>query len=123
MTYLPSDLLSVSAALKELSVVQKKWRTIGEELGVGKYSLHNIRTNYSDHEYCLREVLHERVRSQTTTWGDIIAVLRTPHIGQSRLADQLEVKHCPSELANLQGNTLKVVCQYTVCEQMYTAVC
>ena len=97
--------------MKELSVVQKKWRTIGEELGVQKVVLDSIRTYYSDPGNRLREVLHERVRSQTTTWGDIVAVLRTPRVGQSQLADHLEAKYCPSELAIHQ----KVVCQHIVC--------
>ena len=109
--------------MKEVSEVQKKWRTIGKELGVEKGLLDYIRTNYSDPGSRLREVLHERVRSQTTTWGDIIAVLRTPRVAQSQLADQLEAKYCPSKLANQQGSTLKVVCQYTVCEQLHTGVC
>ena len=97
----PSDLLSVSGAMKELSVVQKKWRRIGEELGVEKNTLDSISTQHSDVANCLLEVLSERVRSQATTWGDIIAVLRSSCVGQSQLADQLEAKYCPSELANL----------------------
>ena len=114
---------AVSGVVKEVSEVQKKWRTIGEELGVKKYSLDYILSKYSEPEICLREVLNERVRSQATTWGDIIAVLRTLRVAQSQLADQLEAKYCPSKLANLQGSTLKVVCQYTVCEQLHTGVC
>ena len=106
--------VSVSVVMKELSILQKKWRIIGEELGVEKDVLDDIRTDYSKPEYCLREVLSERVRRQATSWGNIIAVLRTPHVGQSQLADQLEDKYCPSELTNLQCSTLKVVCQYNV---------
>ena len=113
---------AVSGVVQELSVVQKKWRTIGKELGVGKYALDRIRTDYSEPEYRLREVLRKKVSRHTTTWGDIIAVLRTPRVGQSQLADQLEAKYCPSELANLQSRTLKVVCQYTVCVNECTAM-
>ena len=111
LTYLPSDLLSVSAVMKELSVVQKKWRTIGEELGVKKGLLDHIRTNYSGPGNRLREVLSNTVSHHTTTWGDIVAALRTPRVGQSQLADHLEAKYCPSELAIHQ----KVVCQHIVC--------
>ena len=114
LAYVPSDLFSVSAFMKELSVLQKKWRIIGEELSLEKDSLDDIRTDYSKPENRLREVLKQRVRRQATCWGDIIAVLRTPRVGQSQLADQLEAKYCPSELANLQPSTMKVVCQYTV---------
>ena len=114
LAYLPLDLMSVSAVVQELSVVQKKWRMIGKELGVRKYVLDNIRSGYSEPENRLMEVLRERVGSQITSWGGIIAVLRTPRVGQSQLADQLEAKYCPSELAHLQCCTLKVVFQYTV---------
>ena len=112
----------MSGVVKELRVVQKKWRRIGEELGVEKDVLDDIRTDYSEPENRLRTVLREKVSHHTTTWGDIIAVLRTPRVGQSQLADQLEAKYCPSELANLQSSTLKVVCQYTVCVKECTAM-
>ena len=79
-----------------------------------KHILDDIRTDYSKPENRLWEVLSERVMSQPTSWGDIIAVLRTPRVGKSQLADQLEAKYCPSELANLQPSKMKVVCQYTV---------
>ena len=102
LAYVPSDLFSVSAVMKELGVLQRKWRIIGEELGLMEYVLDDIRTNYSKPENRLREVLRKRLNSQATSWGDIITVLRTPHVGQSQLADQLEAKYCPSELANLQ---------------------
>ena len=107
MAYVPSDLFSVSAVMKELSVLQKKWRIIGEELSLEKDSLDYIRTVYSKPETCLWQVLSERVERQATSWGDIIAVLRTPHVGQSQLADQLEAKYCPSELGNLQHSKIE----------------
>ena len=100
LAYVPSDFLSVSAVMKELSVVQKKWRIIGEELGLKEYVLDQIRTDYSKPENRLKGVLSERLNSQATSWGDIITVLRTPRVGQSQLADQLEAKYCPSELAH-----------------------
>ena len=93
--------------MKELSVLQKKWRIIGEELDLMEYVLDNIRTDYSKPENLLRGVLSERLNSQATSWGDIITVLRTPRVGQSKLADQLEAKYCPSELANLQHSKIE----------------
>ena len=90
---------AVPAVMKELSVVQEKWRIIGEELGVRKYVLDDIaRTDYSEPENRLREVLRKRVKRQATTWGDIIAVLRTPRVGELELADHLEAKYYPSKL-------------------------
>ena len=115
LAYVPSDLLSVSGAMKELNVVQKKWRIIGEKLGVEKDLLDDIRTYYSKPENRLREVLNERVKIKGTNWEDIIAVLKTPSVGQSQLADQLEAKYCPSELANLHlTQYIEDVSQYTV---------
>jgi len=99
---------AVPAAMKELNVVQKKWTIIGEELGVEKDTLDRIYAQHSDVGNCLREVLRKRVVRQATSWGDIIAVLRTPHVGQSQLADHLEAKYYPSELANLHYSTSKL---------------
>ena len=84
--------------VKELTAVCKKWQYIGEELGVEQSSLRRIRTNHSNPGNCLRKVLSERLRSCATSWKDIVVVLRTPHIGESYLADHLEEKYCSSEL-------------------------
>ena len=110
MAYVVSDLLSVSAVpavMKELSVAQRKWRIIGEELGVRRLVLDDIQTDYSEPENCLREVLSKRVRRQATTWGDIIAVLRTPCVGEFQLADHLEAKYYPSEITQLKFTEYK----------------
>ena len=87
----------MSLVAKELTAVCEKWHYIGEELGVEQSSLRDIRANHSDPGDCLREVLRERLRNCATTWGDIIAVLRSPCIGDFQLADNLEAKYYPSE--------------------------
>ena len=99
---------AVSGVMKELNVVQKKWRIIGEELDVEKDTLDMIHAQRSDVGNCLREMLRQRVRSRVTSWGDIIAVLRTPHVGEFQLADHLEAKYYPSEFANLHYSTSKL---------------
>ena len=93
-----SDVLSVSLVVKELTAVCEKWQYIGEELGVGQFSLRDISADYSDPGDCLKEVLRKWLRNCATTWGDIIAALRSPHIGEFQLADNLEAKYYPSEL-------------------------
>ena len=90
-----SELLSVSVVTQELTAVSEKWQYIGQELGVEQSLLRYIHTN------CLWRVLSKRFQRCTTTWKDIVGVLRTPHIGESHLADHLEEKYCSSELANL----------------------
>ena len=88
----------MSLVTQELTAVSEKWQDIGEELGVEQSSLTRIHTKSSDPGDCLWKVLIERFQSCPTTWKDIIAVLRTPRIGDSHLADHLEAKYCYSEL-------------------------
>ena len=93
-----SDLLTVSLVAQELTAVSENWQDIGEELGVDQSLLRYIHTNYSDPGDCLWRALTKRFESCTTTWKDIVVVLRTPRIGESHLADHLEAKYCSSEL-------------------------
>ena len=93
-----SDLLCVSLVTQELTAASEKWQYIGEELGVLQSSLEDIPTYYSDPGDCLRRVLSERFESFATSWKDIVVVLRTPRIGESHLADHLDVKYCSSKL-------------------------
>ena len=89
----------MSLVAKELTAVCEKWQYIGEELGVEQSSLRDIRIKHSDPGDCLREVLYNQLNRCSTTWGDIITVLRSPRIGEFQLADNLEAKYYPSELA------------------------
>ena len=93
-----SELPSVSLVAQELTAVREKWQDIGEELGVQQSSLRYIRTKNSNPGDCLWEMLSKLLENCTTSWKDIVAVLRTPNIGESHLADHLEEKYCSSEL-------------------------
>ena len=88
----------MSLVAQELTAVNEKWQYIGEELGVEQYSLEHIPTYCSDPGDCLRKVLGERLGTHATSWKHIVAVLRAPRIGESHLADDLEVKYCSSKL-------------------------
>ena len=88
----------MSLVTQKLTSVSEKWQYIGEELGVEQSSLRRISTSHPDPDDCLREVLSERFKSCATTWKHIVAVLRTPRIGESHLADNLQVKYCSCEL-------------------------
>ena len=99
--YFTSDLLGMSRLdllAEELTAVCEKWQYIGEQLGLKQSSLRQIHTNYSVPGVCLREVLSQRLEGCATSWKHIVAVLRTARIGESCLADHLEVKYCSSEL-------------------------
>ena len=101
LSYFALDLLRMShldLLVQELTAVSGKWQYIGEELGVDQFSLIYVSTNYSDPGDCLREVLSRWLPCCAATWKHIVAVLRTPRIGDSHLADHLEAKYCSSEL-------------------------
>ena len=88
----------MSLVTQELTSVREKWQYIGEELGVEQSSLDDIRSKHSDPGDCLREVLSKWLPRCVATWKRIVAVLRTPRIGDSHLADHLEAKYCSSGL-------------------------
>ena len=94
--------------VQELSAAQQKWEDIGRELGVEQDKLRDIRTKYSDPGDSLRMMLREKLKRHCITWKHIITILRTPYVGESNLADQLETKYCLSEHA------LMIIMQYTI---------
>ena len=88
----------MSLVAQELTTVSEKWQYIQEELGVKQSSLEYIHMDYSNPGDCLWRVLSKWFESCATSWKNIIAVLRTPRIGESHLADHLEAKYCSSKL-------------------------
>ena len=100
---------------QELRPVQHKWEDIGYELPYFD-SADYIRHRYSDDGDRLREMLRERLHG-VTTWRNIVDALRSPYVGQSQLADQLEAKYCPSEFTN--NNILLYFSEYNAV-QHYT---
>ena len=94
--------------VQELSAAQQKWEAIGRELGVKQSKLRDIHTNSSDPGDSLRMMLREKLKRGCITWKYIITILRTPYVGESNLADQLETKYCLSE------HSLMIIMQYTI---------
>ena len=92
----------MSLVTQELTAVSEKWLDIGQELGVEQSSLEDSLTYCSDPGDCLREVLSMWLRNCATTWGDIIAALRSPCIGDFQLGDNLEAKYYPCESLQLK---------------------
>ena len=88
---------------QELRPAQDKWESIGDELYYvyRVFSADDIRRQYSDDGDRLREMLRKQMQGpRPTTWRNIVDSLRSPGIGESQLADQLEAKYCPSEFIN-----------------------
>ena len=94
---------------RELRPVQHKWKSIGGDLPY-IYSADDIRHRYSDDGDRLREMLSTQLKYQIT-WRNIVDSLRSPDVGQSQVADQLEAKYCPSEFTN---NILLYFSQYNI---------
>ena len=96
-TTAPSEFAELDLLVQELSAAQQKWEDIGRELGVEQDTLRDIRTNYSGPGDSLRAMLREKLKRHCITWKYIITILRTPYVGESNLAYQLETKYCLSE--------------------------
>ena len=103
---------------QELTAVKQKWYKIGVDFGLPG-TVNDIRSKYSDPDVCLRKMLKERLQPiyTSTTWRNIVDSLRSPGIGQSQLADELEAKYCPSEFTN--NNILLYFSEYNAV-QYYT---
>ena len=97
ITYFVPLVAELDLLVQELSAAQQKWEEIGRELGVKQDILRDIRTIYSDPGDSLRAMLWEKLKRGCVAWKYIITILRTPYVGESNLAYQLETKYCPSE--------------------------
>ena len=102
---------------QELTGVKQKWYEIGVDLEL-EHKVNDIRRQYSDPDVCLRETLRAELQdSAPTTWRNVVDALRSPGVGESQLADQLEAKYCPSEFTN--NNILLYFSEYNAV-QHYT---
>ena len=84
---------------QELRPAQHKWRGIGKDLNFTRNFLDEIRRNDSNPDACLRAMLRQQLQDPTT-WRNIVDALRSPRVGESQLADELQPKYCPSEFIN-----------------------
>ena len=96
---------------QELTPVQHKWESIGDELRYWIHSAGDIHRHYSDDGDRLREMVKQQLQ-YNITWRNIVDALRSPGVGESQLADELEAKYCPSEFIN--NNILLYFSEYSV---------
>ena len=84
----------------EILEVQTKSKMFGRVLGLSKVTVDSIHQQNSDPQECLFGVLDEFVKQvePLPTWRVILEALRNPLIGHSRLAQEIERKHCPLTL-------------------------
>ena len=69
------------------------WNAIGIQLGLSTDELDIIRANSGDVEECLRKVLQKWYNmTPNPTWREVITALRSPLLGEMKLAKELEHK-------------------------------
>ena len=87
----------LDAVANKLDVVSRNWDMLGRELLYNDNDhLDSIRTQYPHDKLRMREMVSYWLEHySTTTWSEIVAVLRSS--GDSQLADHLHSKYCSSE--------------------------
>ena len=77
-----------------LNPVASKCFALGLQLGVEYSQLCTIENDYRKSKDQLREIISERLKQDSPlTWHDIVTALRSPTVGENRLASQIEQKH------------------------------
>lgn len=77
-----------------------KWEKLGIRLKVPTDKLDAIKYQSGDSEDHLIEVLKlwlKGAAKSRRTWGVLVEALRSQTVGESKLADELEAKHCQSQ--------------------------
>ena len=98
---------------QELRPVQHKWESIGRELDLYDWvSADNTHYQYQGDDGDRLRAMLKRQLQYTPTWRNIVHALRSPDVGESQLADELEAKYCPSEFIN--NNILLYFSEYSV---------
>ena len=80
-----------------------KWFSIGLELGVPRSRLNIIETGGFDVEHQMCTMLKYWLNNATVpSWKVLVDALKAPTVGESRLANGLELRYCfPEDLSNL----------------------
>ena len=84
--------------MEELNNVSSKWYDVGMYLGVSVGRLDVIKKQYSDLSDCFRETIKTWLQTcvPPPTWINIVEMLRTRTVNETRLAVELECKYCSS---------------------------
>ena len=100
---------------EELLKACTKWYDIGLALKVPVNTLDSIKLDVQlgNHSDKLRETLKIWLKRATEpSWQDIVGVLKSPVVGEPKLASDIEVKHCTTaETAQASGLTMPEVQQ------------
>ena len=94
----------LDVVVNELTAISRKWERLGRQLQIPNRILGDICTQYSDPADGMKELikvwLKKKYRSfiGLTTWGHVVAALKSPMLGESQLGECLKQKYLPGEL-------------------------
>ena len=101
----------LGCVLGEVLDVSAQWYNLGLQLNVRTGTLDKIRTQFSDPNDQLREMLKVWLKtSDNPTWKTLIDGLRSRIVGASQLAGDLETKYCPLDEMEVGGDTSVSTC-------------
>ena len=90
--------LTLRAAINALHSVSHKWYTIGVQLEVPTFQLKNIEKKVSDSMDQLLDTLDCWMNNNSSpSWRHLVDALKTPSVGEKRLAEEIEERYCDPE--------------------------
>ena len=97
----------------ELYEARTKWYDIGLALKVPVTTLDSIEGQFGNHSDKLRETLKVWLKTaRKPTWQDVVGVLKSPVVGELKLASDIEAKHCTTaETGQASGQMMPEVRQ------------
>ena len=101
---------------EELFKARTKWYDIGLALKVPVTTLDSIEGQFGNHSDKLRETLKIWLKTATEpSWQDVVGVLKSPVIGEPKLASDIEAKYCTTaETGQASGPTMPEVQQAAI---------
>ena len=71
--------------------IPDKWEKVGTQMGLTPQQIESIDKQYkSNPDDCYRQVFSRWSPYQTRTWSELIAILRTNHVSEMELAQEIE---------------------------------
>ena len=105
----PLGIADLATVLSELHPCRAKWYHLGIQLQVDVGSLDRFKVQYTDRGDQLLEVIKTWLTtSKNPTWEAMFEALKSPVIGEGRLAMELQQKYCSSGQQPMDGEWLHV---------------
>ena len=104
------DKFKVINILNILNSVRHKWKDIGAMLKIAPPELEAIEHDYRDSSERLYAMVTTWLPSDDNpTWPGIVEALRTPHVNENRLSEQVRERYCPDYIPIGTYSSLKII--------------